>query len=145
MVYFQVEDVQKKFDTLEKLEKNGWKHKAPTPARKRAKVCPSLYANFLIFTSNSTLLQKGIKAGAKKAASSSSSEEASERLQAARDKRQAQRNRLKEMKLAAKRAREQEAELATDQQSATGGENTGEAQEEPLPVTPSPKKNKLGK
>lgn len=48
MVYFQVEDVQKKFDTLEKLEKNGWKHKAPTPARKRTKVYPSLYANFLI-------------------------------------------------------------------------------------------------
>lgn len=50
------------------------------------------------------------------------------------------------MKLAAKRAREQEAELATEQQPATGGENnTGESQEEPLPITPSPKKNKLGK
>lgn len=43
MVYFQVEDVQKKFDTIEKLEKNGWKHKAPTPARKRTKVCESFF------------------------------------------------------------------------------------------------------
>ena len=40
MVYFQVEDVQKKFDAIEKLEKNGWKHKTPTPARKRTKVRP---------------------------------------------------------------------------------------------------------
>lgn len=38
MVYFQVEDVQKKFDAIEKLEKNGWKEKTSTPAKKRAKV-----------------------------------------------------------------------------------------------------------
>ncbi len=150
MVYFQVEDVQKKFDTIEKLEKNGWKHKAPTPARKRTKVGPSFFRLnfFLILTSNSKLSQKATKAGAKKAASSSS-EETTERLQAARDKRQAQRNRLKEMKLAAKRAREQEeAELAAVEQpptTGTGGENTMECQEEPLPITPSPKKTKLGK
>lgn len=103
--------------------------------------CPNFF-----FTSNSTLSQKANKAGAKKAGSSSSSEETTERLQAARDKRQAQRNRLKEMKMAAKRAREQEAELAAaEQQSATGRENTMECQEEPLPITPSPKKSKLCK
>jgi hypothetical protein len=51
------------------------------------------------------------------------------------------------MKLAAKRAREQEeAELAVaEQPPTTGGENTMECQEEPLPITPSPKKTKLGK
>ena len=97
-----------------------------------------------IFTSNSILLQKSTKAGTKKAGSSSS-EETTERLQAARDKRQAQRNRLKEMKMAAKRAREQEAELAAAEPPATGGENTMECHEEPLPITPSPKKSKLGK
>lgn len=48
------------------------------------------------------------------------------------------------MKLAAKRAREQETEMATEQ-AATGEENTMKCQENPLPVTPSPKKNKLGK
>ena len=38
MVYFQVEDVQNKFDTIGMLEKNGWKNKVPTPAKKRTKV-----------------------------------------------------------------------------------------------------------
>ena len=47
--------------------------------------------------------------------------------------------------MAAKRAREQEAELAAAEPSATGGENTMEYLEEPLPITPSPKKSKLGK
>ena len=42
MVYFQVEDVQKKFDAILILEKNGWKEKAPTPAKKKAKVCKIL-------------------------------------------------------------------------------------------------------
>lgn len=144
MVYFQVEDVQKKFDEIEKLERNGWKHKAPTPAKKRTKVGPTFLTLVSINTFISTLVQKATKAGAKKAVSSSASEEANERLQAARDKRQAQRNRLKEMKLAAKRAREQEAELVTEQQPTTGGENTAECQEDPLPITPSPKKSRLG-
>ena len=47
--------------------------------------------------------------------------------------------------MAAKRAREQEAELAAAEPPATGGENTMEYHEEPLPITPSPKKSKLGK
>ena len=38
MVYFQVEDVQKKFDSLKVLEDNGWKEKLPTPAKKGSKV-----------------------------------------------------------------------------------------------------------
>ena len=47
--------------------------------------------------------------------------------------------------MAAKRAREHEAELAAAEPPATGGENTMECHEEPLPITPSPKKSKLGK
>ena len=142
MVYFQVEDVQKKFDAIEMLEKNGWKHRAPTPAKKRAKV-DNFFILFSCSTSNCILSQK-TKAGAKKAASSTSSSETNERLQAARDKRQAQRNRLKEMKLAAKRTREQEAESAVDQEPAANEEEDTQSQEEPLPTTPSSKKSKLG-
>lgn len=40
MVYFQVEDVQAKFDAIDTLERNGWKQKDPTPAKKRTKVGP---------------------------------------------------------------------------------------------------------
>ncbi len=36
MVYFQVEDVYKKFHDLEALENNGWTVKAPTPKKKKA-------------------------------------------------------------------------------------------------------------
>ena len=43
MIYFQVEDVERKFVAIERLEKNGWKEKAPTPAKKRAKVRALLY------------------------------------------------------------------------------------------------------
>lgn len=75
------------------------------------------------------------KAGAKKTGSADQSSESNERLQAARDKRAAQRNRLKEMKLAAKRAREQEVSDSSE---------SAQSQEEPLPVAPSPKKNKIG-
>ena len=62
-----------------------------------------------------------------------SSSESNERLQAARDKRAAQRSRLKEMKLAAKRAREQES-----------GSVEEASVEEPLPTAPSPKKSRVG-
>ena len=48
------------------------------------------------------LVQKRV---AKKSAAAASSTEESERLQAAREKREAQRNKLKEMRMAAKRAR----------------------------------------
>ena len=71
------------------------------------------------------------KAGAKKVGPTGSSSQSNERLQAARDKHEAQRSRLREMKLAAKRAREQEA-------------GSVEPQEEPLPAAPSPKKSRVG-
>ena len=88
------------------------------------------------------LLQKVTKAGAKKPTSCDSSAEANARLQVARDRREVQRNRLRELKLAAKRSREQEAELTTEKEVATNGES----QEESLrDVTPSPKKSRLGK
>ena len=38
MVYFQVEDMYKKFDGLMVLENNGWEHKLPTPKKPRGKV-----------------------------------------------------------------------------------------------------------
>ena len=72
------------------------------------------------------------KAGAKKVGPTGSSSESNERLQAARDKRAVQRNRLKEMKLAAKRAREQESG------------SVEEASVEPLHTAPSPKKSRVG-
>ena len=51
---------------------------------------------------------------ASKPSSEESSSESSERLMAAREKRQASRNRLREMKAAAKRAREGEKAVVTD-------------------------------
>ena len=47
MIYFQVEDVERKFVAIERLEKNGWKEKAPTPAKKRAKVRALLYKLYM--------------------------------------------------------------------------------------------------
>lgn len=78
---------------------------------------------------------------AKKAGSDSSSSEASERLQAAREKREAQRNRLRELKMAAKRAREQEVDVTDESPNSCGDTQT---EEEPLPIAPSPKKSKVG-
>ena len=38
MVYFQVEDVEKKFEHLSELEKNGWKERAQKPKGRKTKV-----------------------------------------------------------------------------------------------------------
>ena len=105
--------------------------------KEESKGLHNVFILFSCFTTDYTLSQKP-KAGSKKAVSSATSLETNERLQAARDKRQTQRNRLKEMKLAAKRAREQEAESAVEQEP---GEEDTQSQEEP---SPSPKKSKLG-
>jgi len=39
MVYFQVEDVDKKFEQLSELERNGWKQVTQQPKGRKAKVC----------------------------------------------------------------------------------------------------------
>ena len=38
MVYFQVEDVEKKFEHLSELERNGWKERAQKPKGRKTKV-----------------------------------------------------------------------------------------------------------
>jgi len=93
MVYFQVEDVDKKFEQLSELERNGWKQVAQQPKGRKA---------------------KRRMPAASKPSSEESSSESNERLMAAREKRQASRNRLREMKAAAKRAREGEKAVVTD-------------------------------
>ncbi len=77
------------------------------------------------------LIQKRV---AKKttAASATSCTEESERLQAARERREAQRNKLKEMRMAAKRAREE----------ATIVQEEGQQEEENVFTTP--KKSRIG-
>lgn len=83
MVYCQVEDICQKFQGLENIEKNGWTLKAPTPKKKK--------------TAKKRVAKKG----------KANSAEETERQKVAREKREAQRNKLRELKLAAKRAREE--------------------------------------
>ena len=50
-MYFQVEDVYKKFSLLDSMEQNSWTMKAPTPKkRKVSKVHYSYYVRLVVYS-----------------------------------------------------------------------------------------------
>lgn len=89
MVSYQIDDVQHKFLRLEELEKNGWVVEQVASKKKP---------------------MKKMRGAAKRKAEPEVSEEQKQRLAEQREKRAAARNRLKEMKAAAKRGNQKEDE-----------------------------------
>lgn len=95
MVYFQVEDISKKFQGLDNLEKNNWQvEQTQEPATKRRKKCAA--------TSHATVATKSTL---------------SEKQLAAREKREAALLKIKELKAMAAGKKRQVDEQSTDVQS----------------------------